>query len=112
MPLGFSISEAHLMGYLINNAPSPINRLIKVFGLKNSTLTSILNRLEKKALLERKISPRDRRSFEIQLTKRGENTAYELYHITRKLEDDILKTVSTGEINSLRSLAKKIEKIV
>jgi len=109
-PYGFSISEAHLLGYLINNSPSPVNKLIRVFGFKNSTLTSIINRLEKKGMLRRKISMEDRRSYQIELTKSGQKIATELYNITRELEDKILKNISDLEISSLNNIAAELEK--
>jgi len=108
-PLGFSVGESHLLGYLLNNSPSPLSKLIVVFGLKNSTLTSIITRLEEQQLLKRKINPSDKRSFEILLTTRGKVVARQLYEITRMLEDHILERISEDDLLHLQKIATEIE---
>ena len=45
--LGVSPLEGHILTYLRKYAPAPINELVRVFGIKQSTFTSLLDRLEK-----------------------------------------------------------------
>jgi DNA-binding transcriptional ArsR family regulator len=61
--LGVSPAEGHLLTYLRRYAPAPVGELARVFGTKQSTLTSILDRLERDGLLRRAPNPTDRRSF-------------------------------------------------
>lgn len=57
---------------LIATAPGIIVKEIAgKLNIPNSTLTSSLNRLEKQGLANRVISPRDRRSFGLELTEKG-----------------------------------------
>ncbi len=51
-----------------------LREVVAELGIPNSTLTSAVDRLEKRGLLTRVISKRDRRSFGLQLTPGG--TAY------------------------------------
>jgi DNA-binding MarR family transcriptional regulator len=51
-----------------------IREIAGILGIPNSTLTSSINRLEKLDLAARVISPRDRRSFCLELTGKGQAT--------------------------------------
>ncbi|HEX2642293.1 MAG TPA: MarR family transcriptional regulator, partial [Thermoanaerobaculia bacterium] len=44
--LGVSPAEGHVLTYLRSYAPTPIGDLVRVFGIKQSTFTSMLDRLE------------------------------------------------------------------
>ena len=43
--------EGHIVSYLKSYAPCPISELVRVFGLKQSTMTSMLDRLEQRRLI-------------------------------------------------------------
>ena len=69
--LGVSPSEGHVVTYLRSYAPAPVGELVRVFGMKRSTLTSMLDRLERDGLLRREVNPGDRRSFLVHVTDAG-----------------------------------------
>lgn len=58
--------------------------VVRLVGVSPSTLTRILDRLEKEGLIQRSLNPMDRRSFRVTLTERG-HTIVEDY--TAHLED-------------------------
>ena len=64
-----------------NNVQSP-KEIAERLKLENSTVSGILERMEKKELIERTISKEDRRFIQVELTKKGED-----------LKEDVLKTV-------------------
>jgi DNA-binding MarR family transcriptional regulator len=107
--LGYSVKEAHLMGYLLYYSPCTVNKLVEVLGVKNSTLTSMITRLEDKALLKRNINSEDKRSFQIILTSKGEVIAKKLDGIVRNLERKILKEVSSQNLLHLNKIVHEIE---
>ena len=78
MELRVSPGEGHLLSYLSTYAPCPVSELERVFGHKRSTLTSMLDRLSDRGLLNRQINPDDRRSFTIALTPAGRKLAGKL----------------------------------
>ncbi len=82
--------DAHLLTYLCRYAPTPVGELIRVFGFKQSTFTSILDRLEKPGFIRREMNAEDRRSFLIHITPQGRELAD---HITKQLVD-IEKAIS------------------
>jgi len=73
--LGVEANEAHLVSYLASYGPVPIGDLVKVFGVKKSTLTGVLDRMEQRELVTRTVNPDDRRSFHVELTASGEAAA-------------------------------------
>lgn len=110
-PLGFSVVEAHLLGYLLRFGPRTVSDLIQSLGLKNSTLTSILTRLENQKLLKRKINQIDKRSFEIILSAKGREIAAILYNISVTLEGKIIERVSTESIQTIADVVETIENV-
>ncbi|MBS1493057.1 MAG: MarR family transcriptional regulator [Bacteroidetes bacterium] len=110
-PKGFSVKEAHLLGYLLYYSPCTVNNLINVLGVKNSTLTSMITRLEDKELLKRKINSEDKRSFEIILTAKGKRVSADFHKYVRELEEKILKKLSNEDVNSLKKIVVEIEEV-
>lgn len=110
-PKGFSVKEAHLLGYLLHYSPCTVNKLINVLGVKNSTLTSMITRLEDKELLKRKINSEDKRSFEIILTAKGKKVSSVLHASVRDLEEKILKRLSNENIECLKTIVSEIEEV-
>lgn len=106
---GFSVKEAHLLGFLLYYEPCTVSRLIHVLGVKNSTLTSMITRLEDKKLLKRKINSEDKRSFQIVLSAKGKPLAKSFDKIVRDLESKILKKISIENLKHLNKIVHEIE---
>jgi len=107
--LEVSPQEAHVLSYLRTYAPCPISELARVFGLKGSTLTSMLDRLEERGLAARQANPDDRRSFVIELSPRGRRLADRIQRYVDELETRIGGRVSEREIKGFRSVMSAIE---
>jgi len=95
--VGVSPTEGHLLTYLRRYAPAPVGELARVFGTKQSTLTSILDRLERDGLLRRLPNPADRRSFLLRLTPKGRSLAGRLQRELVALEREIGRQVTARE---------------
>ena len=72
--LGVGQGEAHVLCVLAAG-PAPVAALVDAVGVKRSTLTNILDRLEARGLARREINPDDRRSFVVQPTPAGSRAA-------------------------------------
>jgi DNA-binding MarR family transcriptional regulator len=78
-------------------------------GVSKSTLTSAINRLEKRAYIERKISPVDRRSFRLALSKDGKLAQGEHLSSEREFYIRLLNLMgSKEETATFLALAAKI----
>lgn len=103
-----SPAEGHLLTYLRSYGPVSIRALVRVFGWKASTFTSILDRLERPGLVRREMNPRDRRSFLIQLTESGRARADLMVTQLIELEDEIRAHVSVADIHGFHAVMAAI----
>jgi DNA-binding MarR family transcriptional regulator len=78
--------EAHVLAYLAERGDSTINQVHHAFGHRRSTLTSIIDRLERAGLAERQINPDDRRTLLIRLTPSGARRAHRVRRTLADLE--------------------------
>ncbi|HEX7185030.1 MAG TPA: MarR family transcriptional regulator [Thermoanaerobaculia bacterium] len=109
--LGVSPIEGHVLTYLRSYAPTPIGELVRVFGLKQSTFTSLLDRLEKAGLVRREINRDDRRSFLIDISDSGRELAERLNRLLEALEDEIRERVSARDMKGFQAVMSAVEEI-
>lgn len=105
---GLSPGESHMLAYLHVYQPTPVSELHRVFGVKRSTLTSRLDRMERLGLVERTVAPDDRRSFLVTLAKSGEATAERIQRQTTSLENRIRSRVSASDIEGFNNVMEAI----
>jgi MarR family transcriptional regulator, organic hydroperoxide resistance regulator len=109
--LGVSPIEGHVLTYLRSYTPASIRDLVRVFGIKQSTFTSLLDRLEQDQLVRRSINPEDRRSFLIHITDEGKELAARLNRLLRSLEDDIRERVEGRDVKGFHAVMGAVEDI-
>ena len=108
--LGVTQGEAHILAHLAGNGPSTVAELHRSLAHKRSTLTSILDRLDAANLIERHTSPRDRRSFIVNLTPAGKKLAAKIYRRLTAFEAGILKRATPGDVDAFLKLVEHIER--
>ena len=106
--LGVSNPEGHLLSYLASYAPCPVGDLRRVFGYKGSTLTSMLDRLERRGLITRGVHPDDRRSFLVELSEIGRETARTVTRVVIDLENAILRHLEPDDLEGFRKVMAAI----
>jgi DNA-binding MarR family transcriptional regulator len=109
--LGLSPLEGHVLTYLRSYAPTSIRDLVRVFGVKQSTFTSLLDRLERGGLVHRTINPDDRRSFLVHITDEGSDVATRLTRHLRTLEDDIRRRVEVRDVKGFQAVMQAVDEI-
>ena len=97
-------TEGHLLSYLVPYGPCTVSELVRVFGSKHSTMTSLLDRLEKRGLLERKDNPEDKRSFLIGLTAKGRKAASRVNVLVEEIEREIGKRVTRRDLEGFKKV--------
>ena len=108
--LGVTRAEAQVLSHLALHHRAAVNELGQAFGLKPSTLTSVLDRLETRGLIGRDIHPRDRRSFAISLTTRGAAAARRSLASLAELETRVTDDVSRRDLKGFQSVVDAVEK--
>jgi MarR family transcriptional regulator, organic hydroperoxide resistance regulator len=68
-------AEVNVLAQLAPGSPRSVGDLAAATGQRSSTLTGVLDRLEERRLVRRRVNPADRRSFTIALTASGERAA-------------------------------------
>lgn len=107
--LGVSPGEGHLITYLDRYGPVQVGELVRVFGMKQSTLTSMLDRLERAGLIFREGNPDDRRSFLVNVLEDGGELAENLNRILTALEADIRARLTDDEMAGFRAVMAAVE---
>jgi DNA-binding MarR family transcriptional regulator len=106
--LGLSHGEVNALAQLEPGTTCTIAELQAATGQRASTLTGVLDRLERRGLVERQLNPRDRRSFTVGLTDSGVTVAARIKHTFGALERRVLGAVSQrsaeGFFDVLRAL--------
>jgi DNA-binding MarR family transcriptional regulator len=92
--LGLSHGEVNALAQLEPEAVRTVAELQAATGQRASTLTGVLDRLERRGLVERQLNPRDRRSFTVTLTDGGEEAAVRVKGTLRELDGEVLAAVS------------------
>ncbi len=110
--LGLTQGEAHVLAQVALHGPVSIAILHHEFGHKRSTLTNLLDRLEKRKLLRREINRADRRSIVVNLTPAGERAAREVTNALDKLERQLAGQVGKSDIAGLHRVVAALEKAV
>jgi DNA-binding MarR family transcriptional regulator len=69
--LDLSAGEVNALACFVGEDAASVKELVQRTGQRPSTLTGVLDRLERRGLLARTAHPRDRRSLQIVLTPEG-----------------------------------------
>ena len=93
--------QGMLIGILSKNGKMKVSDLSEELGLSNSTVSGIIDRLEKQGLVERIRSEEDRRVVYVNLTPQSKAGAEERFRcIERKLEE-MMNHASTEELDKI-----------
>ena len=80
--------------------------LSELLSCKAAQITGYVSRLENLGFLKRRISKIDKRSFNFQLTKAGQNKANELLSVTREIFNSNTELTNNENAELVRLLAK------
>ncbi|MEU4607827.1 MarR family transcriptional regulator [Kribbella sp. NPDC023972] len=86
-PLGLTPQQAHLLCVLLSG-PLGMTELSRILSIERSSLTSMVDRLERRDLVARIPDPKDRRAYQIELTDPGRALAHDAHNaLTTRIED-------------------------
>ena len=100
--------EGHMLSYLLPYGPCTVTELVRVFGVKHSTMTSILDRLEERGLIERQDNPEDKRSWLVGLTRKGQKAAMRVNVLVEEIERAIGSRVSKKDLQGFQKVMEAI----
>lgn len=94
---GISTIEISILSIIERKPNVILKEITERLGIPGSTLTSAIDRLEKRGLLNRIISERDRRSYGLELTEKGKIVQEEHRESERILWKKVLGSYETAE---------------
>jgi MarR family transcriptional regulator, organic hydroperoxide resistance regulator len=109
--VGVDQGEAHVLSALAGG-PMSIGALAAAVGVKRSTLTNILDRLERRGLIRRELHPHDRRSFVVRPTRGGERAARKIAAAFSAVDARLARTTTAQERQGFEAVLTRLEEIL
>src|SRR5579884_1323529 len=109
--VGVDQGEAHVLSALAAG-PRPIAELVGAVGVKRSTLTNILDRLESRGLVRREINPADRRSFLVRPTRGGAQIGRKVARTFAAVDAEQARTTAAGEREAFEAVLARLEELL
>lgn len=102
-------AEIHVLGYLAGSGSATVGDIHVSFGHRRSTLSSVLNGLERRDLIVRSINPDDRRSVVVTLTLAGASSAERVQLAVAELERRVVGATGIAEREGFRAVLAAVE---
>ena len=90
-----------------NDKRSP-KEIAERLKLENSTISGILERMEKKELIKRSISKEDRRFIQVILTKKGASLKEDVLATVEQVNNEVLSIFSAEECDQLKKILRTL----
>lgn len=101
--LGLTSSEINAMANLASGEGSKVSDLAVAAGVRATTMTGVLDRLEQRGLVTRQGAPWDRRAVLVELTPSGRSAARTIRQAISRLEDRVLAGLPASTIAGLQA---------
>jgi MarR family transcriptional regulator, organic hydroperoxide resistance regulator len=108
--LGLKQAEINVLAQLAPGEPRPVRELVAATGQRPSTLTGVLDRLERKRLVRRRVNAADRRSFTIELTATGEAAAARVHEAFAALDARVRDDLPRATTESFHQVLDALER--
>ena len=97
-----------ILELLYSKGPHPVQRISETFSIPSGSITYVVDKLEKKGLVERQPNPNDRRASNVVLTQEGRALFDEIFpkHVATISEN--LSFISNEDKEILIDLLKRI----
>ena len=101
--LNLTASEINVLANLADGHSLSISELGRAAGTRPTTLTSVLDRLERRGHITRGPHPSDRRGVQVELTRSGRQAAAAIRHAIAGIEERALGPLPAEATTALRT---------
>lgn len=108
---GITPGQYGVLSCLWSNGPSSPKEIAQILRLENSTISGVLDRMQKRGLIEREVDPNDRRSIRVVATAEGQALEPGVLQVIEELNEQILGRFSKEEQFHLMRLLREIGNI-
>src|SRR5689334_25292409 len=109
--LDLTLSEINALANLADDRPRTVSELGAAVGTRPTTLTSVLDRLERRGHITRGNRPGDRRAVLIELTPSGQRAATTIRQAIADLEHRALDGLPPDAIAGLRAALQALTEV-
>lgn len=105
---GVNKMELHVLLLVQGRPDIVLGEVREKLGVPNSTLTGVIDRMERRGLARRAISSRDRRSYGLEMLEKGREVRREHDRILIMLANKMLATLDENERKTFTGLLSKV----
>lgn len=105
---GLSFQEWRVLLILANNGPRTIRGLSEDTIIPHSTLSRMLDRMQRDGLVQRAVSPEDARTVTLTATDKGAELFATIRHHGLLVLDQAVEGLSAEEVETMRLLASRM----
>lgn len=110
-PLRLNVPQSNVLIWLLEHDGENLKTIAQAVALDSSTVTYLLDKLEKKKLVERREDPTDRRGTKVFLTQQGRALQSQIERITGEFRRKIDTLVSAEEYNTFLQVTQKFQQM-
>lgn len=107
-PLDIGVKEFGALAVLVEEGPLSQQRLGERQGVDRTTMVAVVDKLERKRLVERRRDAGDRRAYALQPTPRGRRVLARAVEAEERTEDEFLAPLPAGERRRLKALLRRL----
>lgn len=102
--LKITIAQGGILALLKQQSGRTMTELSQILSIDNSTITGLIDRLEKAGFVKRNSSPHDRRVSQIHITQEGIDEVKKSIGVFRRVNEQIKSGFSEGEVESFKKV--------
>lgn len=106
--LDLCLSDFAVLEVLLHKGPLPVNIIGKKILLTSGSISTAVDRLEKRSLVSRRICPEDARVTLVNLTDKGHRLIDQAFHAHEDRMEKAVSSLSIDEKSTLVYLLKKL----
>jgi MarR family 2-MHQ and catechol resistance regulon transcriptional repressor len=106
--LGLTLTDFGILEALLHKGPLPVNDLGRKVSLTSGSITTAIDRLQSRGLVERQSAPEDGRARVVHLTPEGHRQIQSAFRKHAAVMDELGATLTATEREELVRLLKKL----
>lgn len=110
-PFGITPGQYGVLRCIWEGGPTTPKEIARILRLENSTVSGVLDRMEKKGLIRRITDENDRRSVRVETTQEGAGMRDDVLQVIDELNDKVLGGLSAEERKILDRSLRRIGEV-
>jgi len=109
VPLDLNLTQASLIGYVAEFGATTQTRLADHLGIGRAAIGSVIDRLERRDLVERQPDPNDRRVWRVEITEAGRDIAERIGEVDEVLRAELRYGIGREERQALSWVLTRLQ---